>query len=144
MPEAGPSIDDLLERVRGGGGRVTTARRAVLEAVIDGGGHHLTAEEVANVVRARHPDVHLSTVYRSLDAFEEAGVLVHVHLGHGPSVYHLTGNLHHHAVCDRCGAFIELPLGVLDDLAERLRAEHGFVVTGHHFALIGHCRRCAG
>lgn len=144
MPQAGPGLDDLLERVRGGGGRVTRARRAVLEAFLEGGDHHLTAEEVAARVRARHPEVHLSTVYRSLDVFEAAGVVVHVHLGHGPSVYHLTADLHHHAVCDRCGAVVELPLAVLDDLAARLRAEHGFEVTGHHFAIVGRCRACAG
>lgn len=143
MPEAGPSLDDLLDLVRGGGGRVTTARRAVLEAIVEGGDHHLTAEEVVARVRARHPEVHRSTVYRSLDAFEDAGVVAHVHLGHGPSVYHLTGNLHHHAVCERCGAVVELPLEVLDDLVARVRAEHGFVVTAHHFALIGRCRACA-
>lgn len=143
MPAAGPTIDDLLERIRGGGGRVTAARRAVLEAFLETDDHHLSAEEVARRVQARRPDVHLSTVYRSLDAFEAAGVVVHVHLGHGPSIYHLATNLHHHAVCDRCATVIELPPDVLDDVAARLRDEHGFRVTAHHFALVGRCRACA-
>jgi Fur family transcriptional regulator, ferric uptake regulator len=144
MAEAGSPVDELIDRVRGGGGRVTRARRAVLESFLEGGDHHLTAEEVAARVHARHPEIHLSTVYRSLEVFEEAGVVLHVHLGHGPSVYHLAKDLHHHAVCDRCSAVIQLPLGVLDDLAARLRAEHGFEVTGHHFAIVGRCRACAG
>ncbi len=137
-------IEDLLDRVRRGGGRVTQARRAVLEAIVESGDHHVTAEQVAERVGGAHPEIHLSTVYRSLEAFEAAGLLVHVHLGHGPSVYHLTGNLHHHAVCDRCGAVVELPIDILDGLAARLRNEHGFRVTGHHFAIVGRCRACDG
>ena len=32
----------------------------------------------------RRPDVHRSTVYRTLEAFEEANLVQHVHLGHSP------------------------------------------------------------
>ena len=42
-----------------------------------------------------------------------AGVVTHVHLGHGRAVYHLTDRLHHHAVCEACGAVIQLAGDVL-------------------------------
>lgn len=136
-------LDALLAVVRCRGGRVTTARRAVLAALLDTDGRHLSAEAIGEEVRARHPDVHLSTVYRTLDALEQVGVVVHVHLGHGPSTYHLVDGLHHHAVCTSCGAVIELPADVFETLERRLAEEHCFVLEPHHFALAGRCRACA-
>jgi Fe2+ or Zn2+ uptake regulation protein len=121
---------------------VTTARRAVLGALLAHEGH-ATAEDLAEAVQADHPEVHLSTVYRTLDAFEQLGLVAHVHLGHGRATYHLADDLHHHAVCDRCGAVLQLPLEMFEDVAARLRAEHGFVAEPHHFAVVGRCRECA-
>lgn len=136
-------VDDVLALVRDRGGRVTEARRAVVEALLSGAGEHLTAETVAERVQVRHPDVHLSTVYRTLEALEALGVASHVHLGHGPSTYHLAGEAHHHAVCDTCGRVVELPLDLFDDVGARVEAETGFRIAPEHFALSGRCRRCA-
>jgi Fur family transcriptional regulator, ferric uptake regulator len=132
----------ILGELRRRGGRVTTPRRAVLDVLLE---HrdHITADEVAAAVQERHPEVHLSTVYRALDAFEQLGVVTHVHLGHGRAIYHLTDEIHHHAVCEACGDVVELPADVFDDLQRRLQREHGFRADAHHFALVGQCARCA-
>ncbi len=132
----------MLDALRASGVRVTDARRAVVTALVDAD-DHLTADDLAARVAGAEPDVHRSTVYRSLDALEKIGVVTHVHLGHGRAVYHLTERLHHHAVCEDCGAVVELPNDVLDDVQARLRRETGFEVDPHHFALVGRCRQCA-
>ncbi len=134
-------LEAALELLRARGGRVTSARRAVLSALLDHE-EHAGAEALAEVVHASHPDVHLSTVYRTLDAFEQLGVVTHVHLGHGRAVYHLTDEIHHHAVCERCGSVVQLPLALFAQLHDRLRDDFGFEVDAHHFALAGHCARC--
>jgi len=141
----GPSdlaIDDVITMVRRAGGRITAARRAVITALIDGSREHLTAEDLADRVQARHPDVHLSTVYRTLEALEALGVATHVHLGHGPSTYHLASDPHHHAVCKTCGAVVHLPADLLDGVADRMRAEVGFEMAAPHFSLPGRCASC--
>lgn len=131
-----------LDRVRASGVRVTAARRAVVTALTDAE-DHLTADELAARVALVHPEVHRSTVYRTLDALERLGVVTHVHLGHGRAVYHAADRLHHHhAFCEECGAVVELPDDVLGDVERRLRDEEGFQVDSHHFALVGRCRLC--
>ena len=136
------SPDEVLSLLRARGDRVTTSRRAVVEALL-AGDHHVTADEIAARVAADHPEVHRATVYRTLDRLEEVGVVTHVHLGHGPSTFHLNDRPHHHAVCSSCGGVVEVPLAALDGLAERLRADHGFELSTQHFALSGRCRTCA-
>jgi Fur family ferric uptake transcriptional regulator len=138
-----PSIDDLLDRVRAAGGRITTARRAVLETLLDGGIEHLTAEEVASRVHRSTPDIHLSTVYRTLESLEGLGILRQARLGAGPVSYHLAADEHHHAVCSSCGAVIVLPSSTVNSITRRLAKDHGFVAAPQHLTINGLCADCA-
>ncbi len=129
----GARVERILSLLRERGGRVTTARRAIITALLDAS-NHVTADDLAARVQAAHPDVHLSTIYRCLDALEELEVVDHVHLGHGRAVYHL--------VCEACGAVVEVPDDVFDEVAARLREDFGFALKPGHFAVPGRCRAC--
>jgi Fe2+ or Zn2+ uptake regulation protein len=142
-PAEGQRLDGILDRIREQGGRVTTARRAIVTALVGAEGH-VTAEELTAAVQHAHPDVHLTTIYRCLDTLEQLGVVDHVHLGHGRAVYHLTDDPHHHLVCDRCGAVVEVPDAAFDDLGRDLQRDYGFAIRPHHFAVLGRCRACQG
>jgi Fur family ferric uptake transcriptional regulator len=134
-------IETALTKVRQSGGRVTNAKRAVLEELHRG--EHLTADDLADRVHSKHPGVHVSTVYRTLDQFEALGIVTHVHLGHGRATFHLADDRHHHAVCEHCHAVIELPADLLDAIEIRLRDTLGFVAHTQHFAIEGRCAACA-
>jgi Fur family transcriptional regulator, ferric uptake regulator len=134
-------LEGILASVRERGGRVTTPRRAIVTALVDAD-HHVTAEDIADAVQRAHPEVHRSTVYRTLDTLTEMGVIDHVHLGHGPAVYHFTDDAHHHLVCQRCGRVIELPLSVLTPVQDRVARDYRFHVDATHFAIAGHCADC--
>lgn len=131
------AFDEALERVREGGGRLTRARRVLLEDLYDLG-VRITAEELAE----RHDDIDLATVYRSLSHFEEVGVIEHVHLGHGAASYRWAGARTIAAVCEECGAVIDLPAEELDDLALRLADEYHLRLSLGHFALSVRCPAC--
>ena len=134
--------EPILAMLRAQGGRVTSCRRTILETFLGIGGH-VTAEVLTARVQASQPDVHESTVYRFLDELERLGVVDHVHLGHGPAVYHLASDAHHHLVCDRCGAVVEVPEEVFSGLRGRLQSEFGFSLRPRHFAVTGSCQACS-
>lgn len=127
--------------VRARGGRVTTSRRLLVEALFSGGSHR-TAEELAATVQDLAPDVHLSTIYRNLDELERLGVVIHAHLGHGPATYHLATEMHGHLVCETCGQMVEVDEDLFGPLADELRRRYGFAVNARHFALVGRCSAC--
>ncbi len=133
--------EPILSLLRARGGRVTTSRRTILETFLGMQGH-VTAEALTAQVQASQPDVHESTVYRFLDELERLGVVDHVHLGHGPAVYHLASDAHHHLVCDRCGAVVEVPEEVFAGLRSRIDEDFGFTLQPRHFAVTGRCRGC--
>lgn len=135
-------LDRILAALRADGGRVTPARRALVAALLDAPSH-VTADDLAALVQRSHPDVHQSTIYRTLDALEELGIVDHVHLGHGRAVYHLADDPHQHLVCEACGHVIEVPDDAFADLAAKLQREHAFTLRPNHFAVLGRCADCA-
>jgi Fe2+ or Zn2+ uptake regulation protein len=141
---ASPAAEAILEQLRENGGRITTVRRAVVTALVTADDHHVTADDLAAAVQLAHPDVHRSTVYRTLDALEQLGVVDHVHLGHGRAVYHLTEDPHQHLVCECCGKVIQVPDDTFDELAAAIRTQYRFTIRPHHFAVLGRCADCDG
>lgn len=136
------SVDAALAALRDAGGRVTEGRRAIVTAVLAGDDHHVTADELAAALRADHPGLALSTVYRTLDALEELGIVARVDLGQGRAVYHPIDHAHHHLVCSTCGAVEEVPGDLLDPLAADLDARFGFALARQQLTLTGTCTRC--
>jgi len=139
---ASERVDALLAMVRDRGGRVTTCRRALI-AELARASDHVTADDLAERVRSSHPDIHRSTIYRSLSDLEDLGIVEHVHLGHGRAVYHLTDDTHQHVVCEVCGYVIEVPTELFAPLERALRIDYGFELQPGHFAVIGRCAACA-
>ncbi|MGH9094223.1 MAG: Fur family transcriptional regulator [Acidimicrobiales bacterium] len=134
--------DAILALLRAAGGRATATRRATIDVILAAGGEHLNAEEVVARVRQSTPDVAESTIYRTLGALEQLGVITHVHLGHGPSIYHSAEPAHQHLVCRVCGQITEIPAETLADLAARIEASYGFAIEPLHFAIQGTCSPC--
>lgn len=135
-------LEHVLGLLRQRGGRVTTARRAIVAALLSSSGH-VTADDITVTVQQAHPDVHATTIYRCLDALQELDVVDHVHLGHGRAVYHLADERHQHLVCDRCGVVVEVPDEQFASLRDDLRRHYGFNIRPNHFAVLGRCRACA-
>lgn len=135
-------LEQVLALLRSTGGRVTSARRAILRALLDHHGHP-TAEQLTVEVQSRQPDVHESTVYRFLDELERLGVIDHVHLGHGPAVYHFADDPHHHLVCEGCGLVVEIPVKTVEELQGLVRRDLQFEMALRHFALPGRCTACS-
>ena len=119
-----------------------THQRATVLAALAAAGTHPSAESVAEHAAELDPGIHLATVYRTLHVLEEHRVVSHVHLGHGPAVYHLAHERHAHAVCRVCGHALEVPDHLLEALADELRQRLGFTLDPGHFALSGWCQAC--
>lgn len=124
------------------GYRLTAARRAILETLIDSGGH-VTADELADRVRARAPQVGRMTVYRTLDLLGELGLVHPVYQGTGAAHYVLLHEgHHHHLVCTRCRQVIEFDDCSLQDLARMIGERSGFQLQGHLLEFYGVCPAC--
>ncbi|MEZ5380426.1 MAG: Fur family transcriptional regulator [Microthrixaceae bacterium] len=134
--------EQLLDQLRQRGERVTSARRLVLEALADDPQAHISAEDLSERLQQDHPDVHLATVYRTLRRLSELGMVQHVHLGHGPAVYHLAEHHHGHVQCTACGRMFGVDPALVARLRADLLATHAFEIDELHFPLTGRCQAC--
>ena len=137
------AVEGIISQLRARGGRITTTRRAVAAALVEHR-EHPTADDLIASVQATCPDVAPSTIYRILTEMEQAGIVVHIHLGHTSAVYHLAEEGHGHLACDRCGTIVELPGDVVDSMADLIHQQLRFVPAFRHFSITGVCGDCAG
>lgn len=131
------------EALRAHGCRVTKPREAVLRALLEHRGP-IDAVGLTALAQQREPGIHEATVYRTIGTLAEAGIVSHVHAGHGPALVRLNGDVALVAVCQDCGAIEPVPSKAVDDLVEATAKVSGFVLEPGHFALEGVCRDCAG
>lgn len=132
-----PDLDGALAALRARGLRVSGARRALLAELFVADGP-ATAEGLA---RATGAD--LATVYRNLETLEAAGVVRHLHVGHGAGLYLPAADATELVVCERCGTRADVDPRITADLRAAVRAATGFVPRFDHFPLAGLCPRCA-
>jgi Fur family ferric uptake transcriptional regulator len=145
-----PRVRAALAELRARGERVTRVRGAVVE-VLDGTAGHLTADEIATRAEASAPGVHRASVYRALATLGELGLVTHTHLGGAAAVYHLNVDLpevpaeaagHAHLQCTRCHRVIDIPVALVQPLADAVEQELGFTLEPRHTALLGVCADC--
>lgn len=144
-------LDDWLAEIRRAvearDQRLTPQRQVVLQVLAAGGDHHLSAEEIHEQARIRQPDIGLATVYRTLELFENLGVVSRLEVG-GETRFELNRerdlHYHHHLICLNCGRIQEFREDLLDEVERRVEGETGFTIIDHNLRFFGYCRHCRG
>jgi len=126
------------------GYRLTPQRIMILDAV-EQADSHISAEEICSQVRARYPYMNISTVYRTLELLEKLGLVTKTDLGDGRVRYHsIKKGHHHHLVCQKCGAIIDMEESILSPLWAEILREYDFQVNMKHLVFFGLCSNCRG
>src|SRR5262245_58363667 len=128
--------------LRARGYRLTARRLMVVETLARHSGH-MTVDEILADIRLRHPSTNKTTVYRTLELLSELGMVAITDLGSGRLEYELADRPHHHLICEKCGARIEVEDRFLEPLRASLWEQYGFYTNLDHFALFGVCPDCS-
>ncbi|WP_433616856.1 transcriptional repressor [Dactylosporangium sp. CA-139114] len=143
MRTADERIAAALTVIRTAGGRVTSARGAVLRVLAAAA--HLSAAGVHARLAAGGLPADLSTVHRVLNALTDVGVVHVVPVG-GTLTYGLADRPHHHTVCRRCGTVRQLPPPAVAAVIEAATASGTFTtdLEGHDGGVVvyGACTTC--
>jgi Fur family ferric uptake transcriptional regulator len=133
---------DMSSRLSELGYRLTPQRLMVVQAV-EAADSHISAEEIYLQIRAIYPHMNISTVYRTLELLGELGLVTETDMGDGRVRYHSIGKgHHHHLVCQKCGATIDVEESTLSPLWDEIGQRYHFEVDMKHLALFGLCSKC--
>ena len=143
MSSESEKTEDVLASLRERGYRLTEQRRAIVLEVMRVRGH-ISPQQVVGRVQERIPGVNASTVYRTLDMLEDAGVVAHAHLENGAEYHRVGEHDHVHLVCSRCGRQESIAPDAVAPAASTIAERSGFEPDFTHFAISGLCAQCAG
>lgn len=141
---------DMELHLKSKGFRMTLPRRVILE-YLAGTDDHLLAKDIYRGINKKHPDIGLTTVYRTLDLLVKMGLINKFEFGEGQSRYELTWDLkehHHHLVCLGCGKiidyndFIEDEIKFFGKIEKSLSRKYKFAIQNHEVYFYGRCQGC--
>jgi len=140
------NVDSIKEKLKEEGYKLTTQRRAILDAIIENKGSHLSPEEIYDIVKLKYPEIGLATVYRTLQLLEQLDIVCKLNFDDGCNRYELNSDSsdhhHHHLICLDCGKVIEVKLDLLENLEHEIEREGKFKIMDHNVKFFGYCSEC--
>lgn len=119
------------------GMRMTDQRR-VIARVLQESADHPDVEELYRRSSAVDPRISISTVYRTVKLFEDAGIIERHDFRDGRSRYETVPEEHHDHLIDlKNGVVIEFHSPEIEALQEKIAREHGFKLVDHRLELYG-------
>jgi len=132
-------LEELVQKFKQHGYKMTPQRRAILEALtLTGDTHHPTAEQIHEAVRERMPDISLATVYNTLRELAEMQELCELDLGQGVRHYEISRGDHAHRVCLICGR-IEDVSGDFEKIELMFQCGEDFRPVRYAVTIYGYC-----
>jgi len=124
-------------------GQRTTRQRTAIAALLDEIDEFRSAQQLHALLADRGTHVGLATVYRTLGAMADADELDALRTDSGQWLYRRCERQHHHhLVCRRCGATVEVTGPALESLVRTIATDHGYTDVTHTLELFGTCSRC--
>ena len=121
--------------------RNTIQRDLVKQAVYDLRGH-VTADELHEFLKSKHPSMSKGTVYRNLDILVDEGKVRKVEVPSGPNRYDFTLENHYHVQCIKCGDVSDVDMDEVCGLIEKIHDTHGMDFLSYDIAFKGICKKC--
>ena len=132
----------VAERISGRGRRLTRQRVIVAEALARERAA-VSAQELHERLRGKHPRLGLATVYRALEAQVQDGMASRFErAGHVSAYIACDAQHHHHLVCTSCQRVEDVAEEVVGPMLRAVRARHAFAVDHARLDLYGLCARC--
>lgn len=132
---------DPKEILKEKGIKITKGRIEILN-ILKNSENSLSAEKIYQINRFNNVNINLSTVYRTLELFEEKEITEKINLNDGIFSYKLKGKTHgHYLECDICHKEVEIPCPMLQ-IEELVQNSTGFTLTDHDLVMKGVCKDC--
>jgi len=135
-------VEEFRQRCREAGLSLTHQRELIYRVVIESRDHPSPETIYAKVVQ-QIPSISLATVYKNVKTFLEAGLLREVSPHHGSLRLEADLREHHHLVCTRCKAIVDLEEADVEPVQLRRDLPPGFRVLRYSVEFQGLCPDCA-
>ena len=129
-------------RCRKAGLSLTHQREIIYRSLLETRDHP-SPEEIYGRVRRKIPSISLGTVYKNIKTFIDSGLLRELSLHHGTLRLETNPVAHHHLVCRRCKAIVDVEDSAIGPVRLLRRPARSFRIENYSVEFHGLCQTCA-
>ena len=133
-------VSKFIERSKELGLKVTPQRVAIYKELAKTDEHPST-EVIHKNIKKYYPNISLTTVYRTLETFENIGLISVVNLLYNAARYDANMKSHHHIVCTKCKK-IEDIYDESINYSELTANIDNYEISGYSVLFNGLCKDC--
>ena len=131
-----------------GNGYATASRKRILDFLKSNSERTLSVADIDAYLKKCDSEVNITTIYRYLDKLAGEGTVIkYVAEKGGKAVYQYVEQGHKcdehlHIKCVKCGCIVHLECAFMDEIAEHILHDHGFILQCKNSILYGTCEKC--
>lgn len=134
---------DLLAILRANRMRITPARRALLQFILDNKSRQIPLKEFYQAMEDQVPGIDRSSVYRNLETLKQLEIIQELTLPKGKVYqYLLDRKIHHFFICKACGKSHRGNEDLFERIDHALKEIHGFSKANLSVVFYGVCTKC--
>jgi Fe2+ or Zn2+ uptake regulation protein len=133
--------NQYIPKLRERGFRMTPQRMAILHILHHAGGH-ISPTAVYERASQDIPGLTEATVYRTLEFLARNGLACSASMGNGHLVYEIAEREHHHLICRKCGAEMQIDHAPFEKIYAELESSSGYRFIDSHMTFFGLCPEC--
>ncbi|MFW5971909.1 MAG: Fur family transcriptional regulator [Bacillota bacterium] len=135
--------EDLYEKLKDEGIRMTRQRKAIVNLLIDNK-RPMTASDIYTILSRDDKNLRLSTIYRNLNMFVKKKVVRKIDLNIDKKENYfefIQGEHHHHLVCVKCNEIIPFDCP-LQEYEKEISERTNYHILDHKIKMYGICPQC--
>ena len=135
-------FEDIIEKLRDSGHKITPQRMAIVRILAKSDGHP-SVEDIHAQIKKDFPTMSLATVYRNIVLIKSLGEVIELGFPDGSNRY--DGNKpypHPHVICIKCKRIVDPDLDSLDEMKKEVASETNFKILNHRLDFFGICSHC--
>ena len=132
--------EENIKLLKKAGLKITEPRLTILALMQNHKNEHFSAEDVYKILLEQGSEIGLATVYRVLNQFDEAHILIRHNFEGNKSVFELAPVKHHdHIICEDCGKVFEFTDNIIEQRQREISEQYGIKLKAHSLYLYGKC-----
>ncbi|WP_408095558.1 Fur family transcriptional regulator [Peredibacter sp. HCB2-198] len=137
---------DLVSILKAKNLRLTPARRALIQYILDNKSKHISLKEIYEFLGIKVEGVNRSSVYRNIELLKKLDIIQELNLPNKGKCfqYVFDKDVHHFYICKTCGKASRGNKELFEKIEKALKDIHGFSKANLSMVFYGFCEKCKG
>lgn len=135
-------LENLIKLLKESNCKITPQRLAIYN-VLNESKDHPNVEAIYKKLEPTYPTISLATIYKSLELFDQLGLIQVINLGENSFRYDGKAFLHPHLICSICHRVEDLNVEYFKDLTQKVELSTNYKVFKQQLSFYGICPECS-